>query len=300
MKAAILSAVLASGVFTGVYTGHVYAGDEPTTRPAVQADIPSLIKDLGSDDWKTRESATDSLANIGAPALPALQDAAKSSDLETRTRAEMILKRVASVKEGHKTTRRKLTDAEKNGEDPANANANGNVNGNGVVRRFAMSSSSTRVSVINGHKTVDVEQNGEKTHVDCGEKIVATMTRRTDDEEITDTYEAASVEDFQKKYPEVYAKVGPFMGDNIGGNMKLPGGQVQIQMQGNVQIGPGGVGALRIMPGAAGGNVIIVPGGPGVPPAIQVNPNMPIPDAALPNGAGPTTAPIDINGLEPQ
>jgi hypothetical protein len=53
--------------------------------------IPILIRQLGDDQWRTRESASRRLRKVGAPALPALKIALRSKDLEVRTRAEHLL-----------------------------------------------------------------------------------------------------------------------------------------------------------------------------------------------------------------
>ena len=60
-------------------------------------EVARLIRNLGADDFKTREEATRKLRSIGAPALPALRQAAQSDDPEVRTRARDILKTVSAA-----------------------------------------------------------------------------------------------------------------------------------------------------------------------------------------------------------
>src|SRR5947209_11436381 len=64
--------------------------------PAVADDpddkeIARLVKQLGSSDYRMRDTATKRLTEIGEPALDALNQATTSDDLETRRRAEDIV-----------------------------------------------------------------------------------------------------------------------------------------------------------------------------------------------------------------
>ncbi len=54
-------------------------------------EVERLIKQLGSDEFDERETATKRLQEIGDPALDALDKAATSADAEVRLRAECIL-----------------------------------------------------------------------------------------------------------------------------------------------------------------------------------------------------------------
>jgi HEAT repeat protein len=63
-----------------------------------QSEIEALIKQLGSDDWQTRENAQMELEKIGLPAEAALKEVAQSPDLEIYNRASFILKVIAIKK----------------------------------------------------------------------------------------------------------------------------------------------------------------------------------------------------------
>lgn len=66
--------------------------DEPTkVAPPDAKQLKKLIHDLGSDDFGVREKATQSLSDIGRPALPALREALQSPDAEVRQRARRIM-----------------------------------------------------------------------------------------------------------------------------------------------------------------------------------------------------------------
>src|SRR4051794_2831547 len=55
------------------------------------AEVRRLITQLGSDEFAEREAATRRLEAIGAPALPALHQAAASQDPEVRRRAGQVI-----------------------------------------------------------------------------------------------------------------------------------------------------------------------------------------------------------------
>src|SRR4051812_40498442 len=63
-----------------------------TPDAASEKRLHRLIRDLGDDDFETRERATADLRKFGVPARGALRAALKDPDLEIRRRAEEILK----------------------------------------------------------------------------------------------------------------------------------------------------------------------------------------------------------------
>ena len=64
----------------------------PRLSDEVRLKIAGHIRDLGSDDWKTREAASEALATYGFLARPLLDEALKSSaDPEVRRRVEQLV-----------------------------------------------------------------------------------------------------------------------------------------------------------------------------------------------------------------
>src|SRR5690242_11836791 len=61
------------------------------------AAIARLVKQLGSSDFRERETATKALAAIGLPALEALRNASKDIDVEVAQRATRL---VTSIENG--------------------------------------------------------------------------------------------------------------------------------------------------------------------------------------------------------
>ena len=57
----------------------------------IEARIETLFKELNSDDFRTREAAMVALWKIGDAAEPFIREAAKSGDIESRTRAAKLL-----------------------------------------------------------------------------------------------------------------------------------------------------------------------------------------------------------------
>lgn len=80
------------------FPGAVAAKDDPagpTSREEKsRAAIDALVQDLGSDEFDTREAATESLIALGSAARPALEAARGSADPEVRARAERCLRAI--------------------------------------------------------------------------------------------------------------------------------------------------------------------------------------------------------------
>jgi WD40 repeat protein len=102
----ILVAILAALVLAGKGT----AGDDVRRMPAADgppkeakaAEIRALVVQLGSKRFREREAAGKALAEIGEPALDALQPALKSADIDVRHRAEELVKTISGRLYGEK------------------------------------------------------------------------------------------------------------------------------------------------------------------------------------------------------
>src|SRR5258708_33512074 len=82
---------------TMAWAGGIRGDERPGAAPTAAGQrIDRLIRQLGSDDFKERESATQALAGVGVPALGALRKAASAEpDLQTRRRASPLRDRAA-------------------------------------------------------------------------------------------------------------------------------------------------------------------------------------------------------------
>jgi len=65
--------------------------------------IEKLIQQLGSEDYATREKATEELRKIGTPAREALRKAAENPDPEVQTRARSLLQEIEKPRESEKS-----------------------------------------------------------------------------------------------------------------------------------------------------------------------------------------------------
>ncbi|MHC5037052.1 MAG: tetratricopeptide repeat protein [Planctomycetota bacterium] len=66
------------------------AGD-PASGETWKEKARRLIRELGDDRWAVRNQATESLASMGNPVLPFVQEALRNPDLEIRHRAKQLL-----------------------------------------------------------------------------------------------------------------------------------------------------------------------------------------------------------------
>lgn len=71
----------------------VTAQDTPIQSSQAQ-EIAELINQLGADKYEDREAAHEALAKIGKPAVKALMEARKSSDMEVASRADELIGRI--------------------------------------------------------------------------------------------------------------------------------------------------------------------------------------------------------------
>lgn len=62
------------------------------------ADLPRLVERLGSPDYRDRQAAMQSLDRLGEPALTALRAVLRSSDVDLRTRANELIRRIEQRK----------------------------------------------------------------------------------------------------------------------------------------------------------------------------------------------------------
>ena len=82
----------AAGIGSFVLGGVLWAA--PITPIADKEKIAVLVKQLGSNSFRERESATRDLEALGEPALDSLREAAKSTDPEVVTRASKLVERI--------------------------------------------------------------------------------------------------------------------------------------------------------------------------------------------------------------
>jgi hypothetical protein len=85
---------LVFATLVGLGLGMIAALPTPAADKADAGRVAELVKQLGSAKFEERERATQTLDEIGLPALEALRQAAKSDDAETRRRAQDLVSRI--------------------------------------------------------------------------------------------------------------------------------------------------------------------------------------------------------------
>ena len=152
-------------------------------EPAKAETAAELTQKLGHDEYAVREAATKQLIAMGEKAVPELEKALKSDDLEVRLRAGRALRAIRGTKPERKE---RAPEPVKPG-DPMGP-------GGKVV--------GTSLSMGNGEVTLKV-------------------TRLEDGKRITKEYKGKSIEELKKKHPELKGLLGNFnvvVGGNAFGN----------------------------------------------------------------------------------
>jgi hypothetical protein len=190
----------------------------PTTRPTtgpIEPALAALIQQLGSEDFKQRQSATEELRNMGADAKPALKDAIASDNPEIRTRSQRLLKQL-----------------EEKDNPPQQANAGQNPNANPRLRmnggvfvippggaNARMRAGGGMLRIAAGGKSVSdatVMTNGNtyKLHTDAdGLKLSITEDGKTKE------YAAKTADELKEKEPEAYKVYEKVFGPNGMGQL---------------------------------------------------------------------------------
>lgn len=139
-----------------------------------------LVKKLGDDSYEVREAATKQLVEMGEKAVPELEKALKSDDLEVRLRAGRALRAIRGVKPEPAPGPDKEKKEEAGKEEPAELGPGHSSN---VV--------ATELRVLPG-------------------KVKLKVTRMVDGERVVKEYEGKSIEDLKKNHPELKDVLGNF------------------------------------------------------------------------------------------
>ena len=91
----IFLAVIITGVvaFSSLAAATPESPPQPAMPPAGR-EVETLVKELGNDDFRVRENATQEIWELGEAALPALRDALGSTDPEQRFRARDLIGKI--------------------------------------------------------------------------------------------------------------------------------------------------------------------------------------------------------------
>jgi gas vesicle protein len=188
--------------------GAIAAG--PTTAPSVnEAQVSALIAQLGHDDFKIREEASNKLAKIGKPALSRLKEAMSNGDPEVQSRAEMLIKRIEQ---------RPVPGGPVNPDEP-------------VVAR------SLRISNNGGAKNVEVRENQRTITIreDGSGGISMTVSAIENGRRVSEEFKAKNSDDLKKQSPDAFTLYERWSGSN--GNNPLVRGAENLVLQGPILVG---------------------------------------------------------------
>jgi hypothetical protein len=209
--------LLAASFLIVAAPGAARAADAPATAPATQPVDPklrALIDQLGDADPAAREAATKAIHDLGRAALPALTDAAATDDPEVRSRVRRLIRQAE----------RRLPPA-------------------APPRTPMFASHSVSVSVGNGRRTVDVNDNGYRIKIrQDAAGIALDVTGLEDGKEVTESYAAKDADQLKRENPEAFALYDKY---NAGGN-----GNAAVHFRFGGPAGAGGPGP-QLPPGQA-------------------------------------------------
>jgi len=237
---------------------------------ATTAEIAELVKQLDADDFKERQLASEKLSALGKQAIPALSEAAQSTQLELMSQALGILRgfyqdnnaelkavakealeKVAAGTNPNAAQRAKdlLAPPKDNGSnDPNQGNiiaGNGRgqiiINGAGGIGRIQIGGMpiqigagakvfSKSVSNANGVKTTKVKQDGVEIEITEAKEEIT--VKKTENGK-TEEYKAKDADELKKKHP-----AGHELFEKHAGDKNAAGGAINLQIGGNIQAVP--------------------------------------------------------------
>jgi hypothetical protein len=232
---------------------------------ATTAEIADLVKELDADDFKARQLAAEKLSTLGKQAIPALSEAAQSTQLELMSQSLGILRRFyqdnnAELKAAAKEALEKvaagtnpnaaqrakdlLAPPKDNGSDPNQGNiiaGNGRgqiiINGGGRIQIGAMPIQigagarvfSKSISNKDGVKTTKVKQDGVEIEITEGKEEIT--VKKTENGK-TEEFKAKDAEELKKKHPAGHELFEKHAGDNNNAagaiGLQINGGNIQI------------------------------------------------------------------------
>jgi hypothetical protein len=236
--------------------------DEAQPDNAAQADeIGGWIKDLSSDDFDVRKSATRKLVEAGKPTIEPLAKAVDGNDLETTVRGMSVLTELArsADEEIRKSARAALEELAKSKNravaqraeaviKPLNAEPvpqpgigggiNINVQGNIIVGNGGARRLNVRTHQGPNGRQTEVEEDDRKIQIDEPNdgSITIKVTEPPDakGERKAKSYEAKNLDDLKKNHPDAHALYEKYRANNgrmvIGGPGRIMFGPPRMQL----------------------------------------------------------------------
>ena len=231
------------------------AADElPAAAQSTPEQIRQWVKELDADSFAARQAATRKLIEAGKAAIDETAKAAEGESLEVTTRALEVLTKLyqssdAATKDAAKTELEKLKSsknavaARQAGKalvPPAAARGTANLpQAPGLPRaipnvpRAVGARITTKTSVVNGVKTVEIDENGKIVKIldDPNNGITVTITEKVDGKDKTSTHTAKNADELKNKHPDAHAYYDKYVTRR---NAAL--GAIQLRAGGNLPI----------------------------------------------------------------
>ena len=190
-----LTLLIVSLTLLGLWVAQTVVGEAETstkTAGSVESDqtarINSLIKDLGAENWETRDKATEGLKKMGEEAIPALKEAMQNEDPEVAWRAKLIIR---SIKKSKRVQAKPKQESDRQKS----------------ISIWSPQTLSNRIKIFVYDVGPDTKSFSFST--DGSGKVTATIKEETKDGKVEEkTYTADSMEEFKKKYPEIVKRYG--------------------------------------------------------------------------------------------
>ncbi|MCA9162282.1 MAG: hypothetical protein KDA62_04860 [Planctomycetales bacterium] len=238
-------------------SGAIGRAESPPDALDQSQEIAEAIRSLDAELFADRQAASSTLQGLGKHAIPALEAAASSDSAEVRSRSVEVLAKHA--KHGTAETRTlaeqaldRLTKSDRpavanlakqatQSEQPdPNANPIAVFNGMAPIRinpaqiQVQMQAQgiaggvrrTTKISKVNGVKTIEVEENDRKIKVvESAKGLEVELTKKQNGKETTEKFQAKDLAELKKKHPEA-AKAYDEVNRQGGIQIQINGGAI--------------------------------------------------------------------------
>jgi hypothetical protein len=194
-------------------------------QPAAKADatpqqqkIADLVKQLGADDFATRDAASNELMKIGPEALPALKEALKSEDPSIQSYAEYLVPRIEGARDGRRAPARRGAVGQPRIGPGVGLPADVLVARGGRININVAANNGVRTTkIVDGDRTVVIDEGPDGIRMN--------VTDNDGGKPVQKDYEAKNIEELRKNNPEAadiydkYTARGRALA--IGGNARI-------------------------------------------------------------------------------
>lgn len=236
-------------VFSSISLGNMLFADDD--KPTPSGDAQSLVEKLTGDDVTLHREAAENLVKLGEAAIAPLAEAAEVEDEAVMTRCFDALGRLLASSDPKvaQATQKALTTLSESDIRLVQVRARTTLRLD-VLRQNLQKQAPNPLANANRVTRMTHKENGKTTELEraADGSFTGKITETVDGEKKETAIKAASEKELEQKFPEVYdafqkqqAKQFPFGGIQIGGIPGAPGNQAQIQINGQLLGGVGGL-----------------------------------------------------------